>query len=78
MINYIYDLYGKNIGHYLPDKIFLIDMHGYYLGEIVDKNRLLYNNYSPYKSIYYEAYGNYGNFGKIGSCFYAEYLAVKI
>lgn len=80
----LYDIHGRNIGRYLPDKGIFIDMHGCYLGEIVDGKRLLYKNNSPYKSICYGSYGNcgdigsYGNYGNIGSCFYAGYLDVKI
>lgn len=80
----LYDVQGRNIGHYLDNEGIFIDMRGYYLGEIVDKRRLLYNNNSAYKSICYGVYenygniGNYGNYGNIGTCFYAGYSDVKI
>ena len=61
-----------------------IDIRGWYLGEIVDRNRLLYRNNSEYKSENYGSYGNYGNvgsygnYGNIGSCSYAGYSDIKI
>lgn len=80
----LHDIHGRNIGHYLSDIGIFIDMHGRYLGEIVDRKRLLYKNSSPYKSVCYGSYGNYGNignygnYGNIGSCSYAGYSDVKI
>ncbi|MFA2650784.1 hypothetical protein AB1I82_27345 [Bacillus paranthracis] len=58
---------GQNIGHYLENEKIFIDMRGRYLGEIMYKNRLLYNNYSPYKTINFGSYGNYGNVGNYGN-----------
>lgn len=57
---------GENIGHYLKDYGFFIDMHGRYLGEIVHDNRLLANTLSPHKSLNFSVYGNYGNVGNYG------------
>lgn len=31
----LYDIHGRNISRYLPDKGIFIDMHGCYLGEIL-------------------------------------------
>ena len=58
---------GKNIGHYLSNQGFFIDMKGYYLGEIVVKNRLMYRNNNPYRNTYFGNYGNYGNIGNYGN-----------
>jgi len=58
---------GSNIGHYLEDEKFFIDMNGKYLGEIIHDNRLMYNRNSVYKSINYGIYGNYGNVGNYGN-----------
>ena len=52
----LHDVQGRNIGHYLENEGIFINMQGYYLGEIVDKRRLLYNNNSAYKSICYGVY----------------------
>lgn len=74
---------GTNIGHYLEREKIFIDMHGRYLGEIVDGNRLLYRNSNQYKSVNFGNYGNYGNvgnygnYGNIGSCSYAGYTDVS-
>ena len=38
----LHDVQGRNIGHYLENEGIFINMQGYYLGEIVDKRRLLY------------------------------------
>ena len=37
----LYDTHGRNIGHYLTREGIFIDMKGRYLGEIVNKKRLL-------------------------------------
>ena len=37
----LHDVQGRNIGHYLENEGIFINMQGYYLGEIVDKRRLL-------------------------------------
>lgn len=58
---------GSNIGHFLETHGIFIDMHGRYLGEIVQKNRLMYNRTSPHKSVNYGSYGNYGNVGNYGN-----------
>lgn len=58
---------GQNIGHYLSDQGFFIDMSGRYLGEIVHGNRLMFNRANPYISRNFGAYGNYGNPGNQGS-----------
>ena len=41
---------GQNIGHYLEAQGIFIDMSGRYLGEIVQKNRLMYKRFSPHKN----------------------------
>ena len=80
----LHDIHGRNIWHYLAKEGIFIDMHGRYLGELVDKKRLLYRNNSPYRAVTFGVYGNYGNvgnygnYGSIGSCFYAGYSDVKI
>jgi hypothetical protein len=58
---------GENIGHYLFDQGFFIDMSGRYLGEIVHGNRLMLNRASPHRSTNFGAYGNYGSPGNHGS-----------
>lgn len=58
---------GQNIGHFRKAEGIFIDMHGKYLGEIVNDNRLLYNRSSPYKSTHFGNYGNYGNTGNYGN-----------
>ena len=58
---------GQNIGHNLSTENILIDMYGKYLGEIVQSNRLMFNNSSPYRSINFGSYGNYGNVGNFGN-----------
>lgn len=58
---------GQNIGHYLQGQSIFIDMRGRYLGEIVFKNRLMYRQSSPHRSVNYGNYGNYGNVGNYGN-----------
>ncbi len=58
---------GANIGHYIKGSAIFIDMHGRYLVEIVQRNRLLYNRQSPYRSTNFGAFGNYGNVGNYGN-----------
>lgn len=58
---------GQNIGHYLPNYGFFIDMNGYYLGEIVSENRLLKQSNYINRNICYGSYGNYGNIGNYGN-----------
>lgn len=58
---------GKNIGHFLAQQEIFIDMNGHYLGEIVQKNRLMHNKYSGHRSTNYGNYGNYGNVGNYGN-----------
>lgn len=58
---------GQNIGHHLEKQNIFIDMRGRYLGEIVNKNRLLYRTNSPYQSVNFGSYGNYGNVGNYGN-----------
>lgn len=42
-------------------------MKGYYLGEIVFENRLLYCVNNGYWNIFFGIYGNYGNVGNYGN-----------
>lgn len=58
---------GENIGHFLEQQGIFIDMQGHYLGEIVQKNRLMFNRSSPHRSVSYGSYGNYGNVGNYGN-----------
>jgi len=58
---------GKNVGHYLEQYKIFIDMHGKYLGEIVHKDRLMYNRSSSHRNVNYGNYGNYGNVGNYGN-----------
>jgi hypothetical protein len=44
-----------------------IDMHGRYLGEIIQGNRLMRNRSSQYGSTNFGSYGNYGNVGNYGN-----------
>lgn len=63
----LYSPKGKNIGHYLESCNIFIDMSGYYLGEIVLGNRLMYNSNSSYSNTCFGCYGNYGNIGNYGN-----------
>ncbi len=58
---------GQNIGHFLEAHSIFIDMHGRYLGEIAQENRLLCRRGSPHRSSNYGHYGNYGNVGNYGN-----------
>ncbi|CAN7690237.1 hypothetical protein LJR030_003626 [Rhizobium sp. LjRoot30] len=58
---------GNNIGHFLEQYGFFIDMQGRYLGEIVQENRLLYRAGNPHRSTNFGNYGNYGNVGNYGN-----------
>ena len=58
---------GQNIGHFMESQGVFIDMTGRYLGEIIQKNRLMYNRMSPHKNVNYGNYGNYGNVGNYGN-----------
>jgi len=58
---------GQNIGHYLKDYNFFIDMNGYYLGEIVLTNRLMHNLNNAHQNTCFGNYGNYGNVGNYGN-----------
>lgn len=57
---------GQSIGHFHSNVKIFIDLHGKYLGEIVQSNRLLYNKTSPYQSVNFGSYGNCGNIGNYG------------
>ena len=63
----LHSITGNNIGHFLLDYNFFIDMNGYYLGEIILENRLMYHTNNGYKSICLGNYGNYGNVGNYGN-----------
>ena len=65
--NQLYNTSGDNIGHYLDSYQIFIDMDGKYLGEILYKNRLIFNYSSPYKSINFGMRGNYGSIGSYGN-----------
>jgi len=58
---------GKNIGHYIESKKIFIDMKGFYLGEIVATNRLLYRIDNAYINTCFGAYGDYENIGNYGN-----------
>jgi hypothetical protein len=58
---------GKNIGHFMESTGFFIDMQGYYLGEIMFENRLLYRLNNGHQNVCYGNYGNYGNVGNYGN-----------
>jgi len=67
---------GHNIGHYRLQEGIFIDLHGRYLGEIVRRDRLLYNLTSRYRSTTFSAsathssagaYSNPGNQSTIGN-----------
>ncbi len=80
----MYDIYGRNIDHFLSDKGIFIDMHRRYLRGKVDGKCLIYKNNSSYKSICYGScrnngnIGSYGNYGNIIGSFYIGYVDVKI
>lgn len=54
---------GKNIGHLMRYYNFFIDMKGKYLGEIIYKNRIIFNKNIACQSINFGVYGNLGNVG---------------
>jgi len=56
---------GKNIGHLMRYYNFFIDMKGKYLGEIIYKNRFLFNKNTAYQGVNFGVYGNPGNYGSI-------------
>jgi len=58
---------GRNIGHLLKAPGIFIDMQGCYLGEIVQNDRLMYNQSSGYQSTNFGSYGDYGNAGNYGN-----------
>ncbi len=58
---------GQNIGHFMPSLGIFIDRKGYYLGEMVKENRLLYRVNHPYQHVCYGSYGDYGNVGNYGN-----------
>lgn len=51
----------------MKDYNFFIDMNGYYLGEIVLENRLMYRLNNGYQNTSFGNYGNYGNVGNYGN-----------
>ena len=53
---------GVHVGHFLMDYEIFIDLKGYYLGEIVFENRLLFKSDSIYKKF---CFGNHGKFKSI-------------
>jgi hypothetical protein len=55
---------GKNIGHLVPYYNIFIDMAGKYLGEIIYKNRFLFNKNNAFQDVNFGVYGNLGNVGK--------------
>lgn len=63
----LYSPKGNNIGHFIDNQNFFIDMNGRYLGEIVFDNRLMRMVYPPYASINFGVYGDYGNIGDYGN-----------
>lgn len=64
---HLYAPTGNNVGHYIESGGIFINMNGRYLGEIVQKNRLMYKRTSPYKSTNYGNRGSYGSVGNYGS-----------
>lgn len=58
---------GQNIGHLLPTGDFYIDMQGYYLGEVIFENRLIYRINNGFENVCYGSYGDYGNMGNYGN-----------
>jgi hypothetical protein len=60
----LYNRGGTNIGQHLPQYGVFIDRQGRYLGEIVHRDRLLYNLLSPYCTT---SFGNQqGHRGRLG------------
>jgi len=58
---------GENIGHFVDSASVFVDMSGRYLGEIINKDRLMYNRMSGYQSTNFGSYGNAGNAGNYGN-----------
>lgn len=52
---------GKNIGHLIPYYNIFIDRKGKYLGEIIYKNRFLFNINNAYQGFNFGVCGNPGN-----------------
>lgn len=64
--NHLYNLKGKNIGHYIESQDIFIGMDGFYIGEIYNQDRLLYNTSSPFKNTPLGILGDMGNMGIYG------------
>ncbi len=54
---HLYSVDGENIGHFASDQNLFIDLKGFYLGEIISTNRLVYNTKNKYIGL---------DFGEIG------------
>lgn len=61
--NNLYSNEGKYIGYFLAEYNIFVSQNGNYLGEIVFDNRLLFNEYSPYRFTNFGATGTPGNVG---------------
>jgi len=58
---------GQNIGHFLPNYNFFIDMNGNYLWEIIFENRLMYKTNNSFQHTNFGRYGKCGNVGNYGN-----------
>lgn len=63
----IYLPQGNHIGYYLKDLEIFVDLHGKYIGEICDKNRLFFKMTSPYRTTNFGVRGSSGNIGNYGN-----------
>jgi hypothetical protein len=62
----LYNLNGDNIGCFLENMNFFIGLNGFYLGEIVINNRLMFKRDNPYLEIDFGDRGDTGNIGDLG------------
>jgi hypothetical protein len=61
---------GQHVGHFIKTQGIFVDLSGNYLGEIVQGDRLMYNNSSPHKNTNHGSYedcGNARNYGDPGN-----------
>ncbi len=66
----LYSTSGKHIGYFLSSHKIIIDMKGYYLGEVLFVNRLLFYLNNPWDGIHFgnmDDFGNIGDFGDPGN-----------
>lgn len=58
---------GQGIGYFLENEGIFIDTNGYYLGEVVHENRLLFNTSSALKNSNFGSRAMHGSIGSYGN-----------